>query len=92
MCAFVIVSDLSSLAANTVIVVHINSLRMTTDDTRLVNDAVDLFQVDLKTGLAIEEACYTQVCLHNQHFHEHLQFCCMKYCSYAGLGYNFFKQ
>lgn len=69
MCAFVIISDLSSLAANTVIVVHINSLRMTTDDARLVND-VDLFQVDLKTGLAIEEACYAWVCLHNQPFHE----------------------
>lgn len=69
-CAFIIISDLSSLAANTVIVVHINSLRMTTDDARLVNDVVDLFQVDLKTGLAIEEACYAQVCLHNQCFHE----------------------
>lgn len=51
-------------------VVHINSLRMSADDARLVNDVVDLFQVDLKTGLAIEEACYAQVCLHNQHFHE----------------------
>ncbi|XP_042587906.1 methylglutaconyl-CoA hydratase, mitochondrial-like [Cyprinus carpio] len=42
-------------------VVHINSLRMSADDARLVNDVVDLFQVDLKTGLAIEEACYAQV-------------------------------
>lgn len=29
-----------------------------------------LFQVDLKTGLAIEEACYSQVCLHNDNLHE----------------------
>ncbi len=100
-CAFVIVSDFSSLAANTVIVIHINSLRMTTDDTRLVSDAVDLFQVDLKTGLAIEEACYTQVCLHNQHFHERLQFCCISYIVGLGsrsekprlfFGHHFFKQ
>lgn len=60
-----IISDLSSPAANAVIVVHINSLH----DARLAYVVVHLFQVDLKTGLAIEEACYAQVCLHNEHLH-----------------------